>query len=197
MTQQSALIFVAGVVFSCMANAAPEPLLGLPFGHALDRSISKCNAAESIATRKDYCALKDSINPAATPASALVEAPYPFASSLNIPPWISRKKPVDVRFNNAGAIVQIRAETMGPDQQDRIIESISGRLGKPTAFTTREVQNAYGAKWITPTVEWVGVEMVARFVCYSLTSCVLRFSTPDVDEEDQANMARQKTRDKL
>ena len=176
------------------SKAEEKPVLGLLFGQALDRFIPEC--LNNASTGDDYCSRGKAIDRATPPLGAMVMAPT-VTSKFNLPEWMLTNRPAFLYFNKEGALTGIEVDTTGPDQQERIINSITERYGTPTSKVDREVQNAYGAKWQVSKAHWDTHNMVVRFDCIDRTTCRVGFKSPKLETLEKRAFDEKQKKDKL
>ena len=172
--------------------ADEKNIFGLPFGRTLDRSITQCINRTS--TGNDYCSLRKEIDRMAPPLGEIVMAPNA-TDKFNLPSWMITNNQMFISFSREGELVGIEADTVGPEQQDRVIASIKERFGSPVSKIDNEVQNAYGAKWVVSTAHWANAEVVIRFGCIDRLTCRVKFKSPKLDALERA--ASNQRKDKL
>ena len=121
----------------------------------------------------------------------------PDISSPNaLPTWVKLEK-LFLELRSDGVAEKLHITTLGPSVQDRVVDSISGRFGKPTTYEKSIMQNAMGAKIDAVFAEWRTVDAVIAHTCSKINSCTVSFYTTEAHSKAKLLMEQRKLRDKL
>ncbi len=154
-----------------------DRVLSLPFGKPLDRDIARCPTSNKQVM--DYCGLTGTYKRSSKLRyTSVMLLPPPVASEFAVPSWVATDI-VHVDFGPDGSITRIAVSTEGPSEQDKVIESIGARFGRPTSLSVLRKQNAFGAAVQVKRAIWQLPAIDIYHDCLELPKCVVSFSVPD------------------
>jgi hypothetical protein len=183
------LVVLFVVTFASLARAQlSEPILGIQLGQPF--KIVQCEGR-----RDNWCSLEDTKRIGANPRY-LSLMPPDTDSSTALPTWVKREK-LSIELRPDGVADKFYVTTLGPSVQDRVVESISGRFGKPTKYEKQAKQNAMGATVEAISAIWQTADAVISHTCSQINSCIVFFYTVEAYAEAAARMEQRKQRDKL
>jgi hypothetical protein len=178
------LSLIAFLAFAMPAYAdAQEPILGIKLGQDFQGQFSECQGR-----RDNWCTLSS------LPPGMLM--PPDSDSPTGLPTWVKRDR-LFLEPNKDGKVDRFYVTTLGPQVQDRVVDSVTGRLGKPTDFDRQIKQTAAGAKVEVVSARWKTDDAVAVHVCTQVTSCMLFFYTPEAYARELERRKQALQRDKL
>jgi hypothetical protein len=117
-------------------------------------------------------------------------------SPTGVPTWVKRSR-ILIDANGDGLIDMFRIESQGPRVQERVIESIRGRLGEPYSYKRSEAQTNMGVKVEIVYAAWKNDQIAVTHVCTSINSCSVTFYTAERYKKHLELMEQRMKRDKL
>jgi hypothetical protein len=162
---------------------AQEPILGIRLGQEFQGQFSECQGR-----RDNWCTLSS------LPPGILM--PPDTDSPTALPTWIKRDR-LSLAPNKDGKVDLFYVTTLGPQVQDRVIDSVSGRFGKPTELDRQVKQTAMGAKFEGVSARWKTDDAVVVHVCTQINACILSFYTPEAYAREMERRKQALQRDKL
>lgn len=178
-------ILVVAVATSLTQAQISEPILGIPLGKTFEPR--RCEGQ-----RHNWCSI-DSIDKNSRYFNLM---PPDTDSSTGLPTWIRREK-LNLFLNADGVVDKFYVTTLGPSVQDRVVESISGRFGKPATLDKQSKQNSMGVTIEAVSALWQTSDAVITHTGSQINSCTVFFYTVESYATALARMQQQKQRDKL
>jgi hypothetical protein len=184
----------AATLFCIAALSAPvtaeevAPIFEIPFGQPLARPFAKCDDATR--DRMDWCQKFGDAR-----SEIFLSRPY-FETTKKIPSWITSGV-ATVKLDAEGKVARIMVTTSGPARQEAVIESVTGRFGKPTVLEEREAKNAYGAAWNVTRAVWALPSTRIFHDCFRRDECVLVFETPEEHQRRESERSTRKEKDRM
>jgi hypothetical protein len=164
------------------------PIFEIPFGQPLAKPFANCD--DSTRDRMDWCQRFGNAR-----SEIFLSRPVS-ETTKRIPSWITTGLAA-VNLDAAGKVVRIRVTTVGPRRQEAVIESVTGRFGKPTLIEEREAKNAYGAAWKVTRAVWSLPSTRIFHDCFLRDECVLVFETPEEYDRREKERATRKEKDRM
>lgn len=174
----------AALALSTAVHADPQkPILGIRLGHDLQGQFSPCEGR-----RDNWCTLSS------LPTGVLM--PPDTDSPTALPTWVKRDR-LFLEPNKDGKVDRFYVTTLGPQVQDRVAESVTGRFGQPTQSERATKQTAQGAKVEVLNATWKTGEAVIEHRCSQINACTLFFFTPEAHDREVERRRQALQRDKL
>ena len=184
------LVLLIVVTFTSLARAQlTEPILGIQLGQPF--KIVQCAVDRNTWCRSEEDARLDRPNP-----SFVFLSPPDVSSSNALPTWVKLDK-TQLELRSDGVAEKFYVKTFGPSVQDRVVDSISGRFGKPTTYEKQAKQNAMGASVDVVFAIWQTADAVITHGCSQINSCTVIFYTTEAYSKAKLLMEQRKQRDKL
>ena len=178
------------VTFTSLARAQlTEPILGIQLGQPF--KIVQCAVDRNTWCRSEEDARLDRPNP-----SFVFLSPPDVSSSNALPTWVKLDK-TQLELRSDGVAEKFYVKTFGSSVQDRVVDSISGRFGKPTTYEKQAKQNAMGASVDVVFAIWQTADAVITHGCSQINSCTVIFYTTEAYSKAKLLMEQRKQRDKL
>lgn len=187
-TYLQAVVLMAAVTSSLAQAQIAEPVLGIQLGQLF--KIVQCSGR-----RDNWCSTNDLRYYGANNRIWSLMPPDD-DSPTALPTWVRREKLV-LESRSDGVVEKFYVNTLGPSVQDRVVESISGRFGKPTTYEKRTMQNAMGATVEAVSAIWKTADAVISHTCSQINSCTVFFFTAEAHAAEMVRMEQRKLRDKL
>ena len=165
-----------------------EPVLGIQLGQPF-------KIVECVGRRDNWCSADDPRYVGPNPRY-LNLMPPDNDSPTALPTWVKREK-LYLELRSDGVVDKFYVTTLGPSVQERVVESISGRFGKPTKYERQIKQNAMGATVEVVSAFWQTADAVISHTCLKVNSCTVFFYTAEAYAAEVARMEQRKQRDKL
>lgn len=162
---------------------AQEAILGIRLGQDFQGQFSECQGR-----RDNWCTLSS------LPPGVLM--PPDSDSPTGLPTWVKRDR-LSLEPNKDGKVDRFYVTTLGPQVQDRVVDSVSGRFGKPVELEKHVKQNAMGAKAEVVTAMWKTADTVVVHVCTQINACMLFVYTPEAYAREIERRKQALQRDKL
>lgn len=159
-----------------------KPILGIRLGEDLAGQFSECGTGQ----RDNWCWVSD---------KAFLMPPDS-DSPTGLPIWVKRQK-LFVNPNGEGKLDSFRITTLGPRIQERVIASVTGRYGEPSAIRKDIKKNSMGAQVEVIYAKWTTTTAVVTHDCFKLDECTLTFLTPEADTKLTERAKAMQQRDKL
>lgn len=180
-----AVALIVAVTSSLAQAQISEPVLGIPLGKTFEPI--KCEGR-----RDTWCTLE------APPMKGryFTLMPPDSDSPTGLPTWV-RRDHLFLELNADGIVDKFYVTTLGPFVQDEVIESISGRFGKPTSLEKQTKQNIMGVTVEAISAVWKTADAVISHTCSQINSCTVMFYTAEAHAAEMERMQQRKQRDKL
>jgi hypothetical protein len=178
------LCFVALLALTAPAHADVQaPVLGISLGQDFQGQFSECKGR-----RDNWCTLTS------LPPGSLM--PPDTDSPTALPTWVKRDR-LFLEPNKEGKVDRFYVTTLGPQVQERVIDSVTGRFGPPTELDKQVKQNAMGAKVEVLYAKWTLANTVVIHQCSQVNACTLFFYTSEGYAQMQERRKQELKRDKL
>ncbi|MDI1270559.1 MAG: hypothetical protein PSV40_15835 [Polaromonas sp.] len=178
------LYFAALLALTAPAHAdVQSPILGISLGQEFQGQFSECKGR-----RDNWCTLTSLL-----PGSLM---PPDTNSPTALPTWVKRDR-LFLEPNKGGKVDRFYLTTLGPQVQERVIESVTGRFGPPTVLDKQVKQNAMGVKVEVLFAQWNTADTVVVHECSQVNACTLFFSTAEAYSQLQERRKQELKRDKL
>lgn len=174
---------------SLVANSQlSEPVLGVQLGQVF--KIIKCEGQ-----RDNWCTTENLSTLGASPRALRLMPPDTNSPSA-LPTWV-RRESLYLEFRTDGVVDKFYVTTLGPSVQDRVVDSISGRFGKPKLYEKKTAQNSFGAATEVVSATWETADAYISHSCSTLTTCTVFFATAEAHAAMKARQEQSKKQDKL
>lgn len=178
------------VTFASIARAQlSEPILGIQLGKPF--KIVQCAVDRNTWCRSEEDSRIDRPNP-----SYVFLSPPDISSANALPTWV-KLDTTQLDMSPDGVAEKFSVKTFGPSVQDRVVDSISGRFGKPTTYEKKTRQTNMGVSVDIVFAQWETADAVITHGCTQINSCTVIFYTKEAHSKAKLLLEQRKQRDKL